>query len=295
MRLALALVLVAMGCGPEFAVVPQGGAPRVTAQAQTGATLTALANQWEADPFDLADYVTPIAVELYNPGPHDVRVAYSDFVLTDERGTRYPAINPYIPAAMGQITPYQKKPVMLAQVTVGPPGGSRGGGFSGGGRIGGFSGGVRPPPAPRYWGTPGGFGRTYIGPPRGRSSVLRPGIGFGVGSSWNRFYVYGGLRGFYGPGALYWGGPFAYPPWYSTWVFWWGPSYYPSAQPSPDVLALGLPEGVLPPGGRVDGFVYFKRATSKATRQLQLRWDVYDARSGQQVGSTQVALEVLPL
>jgi hypothetical protein len=290
----LLLVLAAFGvaaCGPEFMVVPHGGAPRVTAVAQTGPTMTAFANQWEADPYDLADYVTPIAVELYNPGPYDVRVAYSDFALTDPRGTRYPAINPYLPAAA--VSQIQHKspfaPVLLAQRTVGPPSGTRGGGGMG------FSG-------PRGG---GGFGRAPIpsygrgfssGVPSGRR-IYGPGysggIGLGFGSSWNRYHVYGGLRGFYGSGALYWGGPFIYPPTYADWVFWWGPSYYPSARPSPDILMYGLPEGVLPPGGKVDGYLYFKKATSRENRNLDLRWDISDARTGASLGNTHVALEVL--
>ena len=60
--------------------------------------MVAFANQWDAYPFDLADYVTPIAVELYNPGPNEVRVSYVDLALRDASGFRYAAINPYIPA-----------------------------------------------------------------------------------------------------------------------------------------------------------------------------------------------------
>src|SRR5262249_2972076 len=73
-RIFLALsCLLCAACGPEFAVVPRGGVDRVVAQGQgpaNGVTMVAYANQWDAYPYDLANYVTPIAVELYNPGPN---------------------------------------------------------------------------------------------------------------------------------------------------------------------------------------------------------------------------------
>src|SRR3954470_8203898 len=92
-----AVGLGAVGCAPELAVVPRGGMDRAVAQVN-GVTLVAFANQWDAYPEDLSEYVTPIAVELYNPGPNDVRVSYADLALRDASGFRYAAINPYIPA-----------------------------------------------------------------------------------------------------------------------------------------------------------------------------------------------------
>src|SRR5947209_7792411 len=88
---------IGAGCGPEFAVVPRDGMDRAVAQ-MNGLTMVAFANQWAADPYDLADYVTPIAVELYNGSPYEVRVNYADLALRDGSGFRYAAINPYIPA-----------------------------------------------------------------------------------------------------------------------------------------------------------------------------------------------------
>src|SRR6476646_6656579 len=102
--LTLTCLLFASACGPEFAVVPRGGIDRVVGQGPAnGVTMVAFANQWDAYPFDLADYVTPIAVELYNPGPNEIRVSYVDLALRDSSGFRYAAINPYIPAtAVGE-------------------------------------------------------------------------------------------------------------------------------------------------------------------------------------------------
>jgi hypothetical protein len=264
--------------------------------------MVAFSNQWDAYPFDLADYVTPIAVELYNPGPYEVRVSYVDLALRDSSGFRYAAINPYIPATtVGEsdepilappATPVlyaSNGPIVLA---------SNHSGFHGGGGFhGGFSGGrtVAPPPAVRS----GGGGGRVIGPPaRGGVIVGAPGGrryggGWGYGGGrWNGYLVHGGLRPYYGFGIGYWGGPWLYPPYYADWVFFWGPSYYP-ARPSTEVLEYGLPEGVLPAGARVSGFLYFKRATAAHQGALDLSWDVHDARSGASLGSLHVPLEVV--
>src|SRR5262249_33115276 len=118
------IVIAAAACGPEWAVVPRNGMERAVAQAAPngGVTMVAFANQWDEYPYDLADYVTPIAVELYNPGPYDVRVSYVDLALRDGSGFRYAAINPYIPATtVGAAEPRTTddgappaKPVLLA-------------------------------------------------------------------------------------------------------------------------------------------------------------------------------------
>jgi len=308
-RTTLALLCIFAGaCGPEFAVVPRGGVERLAAQGQgpaAGVTMVAFANQWDAFPYDLADYVTPIAVELYNPGPNEVRVSYVDLALRDASGFRYAAINPYIPATAVSESPIlapPAKPVLLAAngpmvvaanfgvraaspgMRVGPPPA-----YMSAPRM------VAPPPAVRYGG-PG----MRIGPPPARGGVVvgapgvrRPGYGWGYyGGGWNNYLVVGGLRPYYGFGVGYWGGPWIYPPYYSDWVFWWGPSYYP-ARPSTEVLTLGLPEGVLPPGARVSGFLYFKRATAAHQGVLDLSWEVHDARSGASLGSLHVPLEVV--
>lgn len=301
-HILLAFALLAAACGPEFAVVPRGGLDRVVAQGQgpaNGVTMVAFANQWDASPYDLSDYVTPIAVELYNPGPNEVRVSYVDLALRDASGFRYAAINPYIPATtVDQNEPILPQPVLLAAngplVVAVNSGHSGGGGHAGGGvHGGGFHGGA---------GFHGGYGgRGIIAAPRGRSGVVigppgvhRPG-GYGWGyrhGGWAGYRVWGGLRPYYGWGVGYWGGPWMYPPYYNDWVFMWGPSYYP-AQPSTQVLELGLPEGVLAPGGRVSGFLYFKRAVGAQKGALDLSWDVHDAQSGAALGSLHVPLEVV--
>jgi hypothetical protein len=50
-------------------------------------------------------------------------------------------------------------------------------------------------------------------------------------------------------------GPLFWDPWWDPW--WWGPRYYPPRLD--DVLTRALPVGILHPGARTEGFVYFPR------------------------------------
>lgn len=65
------------------------------------------------------------------------------------------------------------------------------------------------------------------------------------------------------PGPWY-GDPFDYPVFYEYWV--------EVQLPTPQMLAWALPEGVLEPGGKVSGFVYFQRVDRDAGR-VDLRFD----------------------
>jgi hypothetical protein len=316
LAIAAAFLLGAVACGPELAVVPRGGAPTVSASSPTGITMTALADQWDGDPSDLADYVTPIAVELFNGSQEEVRVSYADFALKDEHGTRFPAISPFVPAdEYGQLDLRELTPYMIAQ--------------RGGGRWSAPPMRSGPPPAvfspSRSYGAPsvgmpgrpsvgvgvgvgvgayrgGGYGgyrgwgpRPFVGVPPGyRYPHTRWGAGYWRPGGWSGFVFAPGLRAYYGPGLSYWAfgwGPGVWGPYYSNWVYWWGPAYYPSG-PSYDVIAFALPEGVLPPGGRVNGFIYFKKATERA-RTLTLTWQMHTARDGRDLGSTNVVLDVV--
>jgi hypothetical protein len=319
LRLVCLSTLALGACAPELAVVPPNGMDRVVAQLN-GITLVAFANQWDGYPYDLTDYVTPIAVELYNPGPTEIRVSYADLALRDQSGFRFAAINPFLPATLGAndtplLAPLAEAPaddaspvllaangpVLLASAHFGGGGGvhaapaARMGGAgprmvappppAGGGRM------IGPPPAGGF----GGPGRPILAPQGVHGGLWMGGgrhWGYG-GRAWNGYLVVGGLRPYYGFGVGYWGGPWFYPPYYNDWVFAWGPAYYPS-RPSTDVLTLGLPEGVLPPGARVSGFLYFKRATGSRNGSLDLSWDAHDARTGAPLGSIHVPLAVVP-
>jgi hypothetical protein len=262
------MVLLLAACSTEIAIAPQGGL-EAAVSAPGPVTLTAFYTQWSGSPDDLTDYITPVAVELYNPSPYEVRVSYADFSLRDERGFRYSAINPFLPNQLGQID----APVMLA---------SRGGGGGGGGGRGGggfHGGGARPSSS-------GGWHGVSVGPPGGR----RGGYGYGYGrGGWHGYSIYGGAHAFY-PGWPWWRDPFLYP--VSPWVLMWGPGYYPSDQPSRDVVEQALPEGVLSPGGRVNGYLYFQKATDRG-KSLLLGWEAHEIRYNGLIGNASVALQVI--
>jgi hypothetical protein len=294
MHTLILLLAATFGCGPEFAVVPRQGMEQAVSQAN-GVVITAFANQWDSYPYDLADYVTPIAVELYNSSPYEVRVTYADLALRDQSGFRYSAVNPFLPATLlgeEDAAPIIDPPSKLLARSGGRVllAASHGFGGGGGGHVSGGGGGghVSSGGGAHYFAPSGGGARgVVVGPPGG----VRGGWGYG-GGRWSGYLVHGGLRPYYGWGVGYWGGPWIYPPWYYDWVVTWGPSYYP-ARPSADVLSQGLPEGVLLPGAHVSGFLYFKRATGARQGALDLSWDVHEARSGAALAEIHVPLEVV--
>lgn len=103
------------------------------------------------------------------------------------------------------------------------------------------------------------------------------------------FYVYPRSHayfGFYAP----WPYPFFWPPYYGLYVYPWSAGYYPQ-QPSADVLRLGLPEGVVKPGGQISGFVYFQNAAAQAT-SLQLVWNARTP-DGKEVGKLGIPFVVV--
>ncbi len=271
----IGLLHLASACGPQFMVVPRDGNVAAVAQTPT-ATLTAYAEQWESSPYDLADYVTPILVSVRNNGPTEVRVSYVDFALRDDRGTRYVALNPYGSPLAARDYGALERPRLYAQRSVGPPSGVRGGGI--GGRVV-----VGPPSYSRGFSPP-----SFSGPNRRRVYG-----GYG-GVPWAGFYLFGGARGFYGPGFSYWGGAMIVPTGYATWVYPWGPPYYPTAMvPSQEILEQGLPEGVLSPGGHATGFIYFQHATARGQGTLDLAWELHDVRTSADIGVAHVELEIL--
>jgi hypothetical protein len=265
-------------------VLPAGGAPEVSANL-AGVTVSVMAEPWPGSPYDLGDYLTPVALEFYNAGPNAVRVSYLDLVLTDETGRRYAAINPFAGAPPIGLTDEKSdpddKPLLLNEHLV-LVAGRGGGGWHGGG---GFRGGGVRYVAPRR-----GYGGARIGAPPG----FRRGYGYRYGAGYGGFRgysPYGHYRGWYGPHVRYWGAPWFAPPGYATWVWAWSPTYYPAEQPPDDVLALGLPEGVLQPGGRASGYVYFQRATDRSSRLL-LTWQGADGNTGAPLGTAPLPLEV---
>lgn len=168
--------------------------------------------------------------------------------------------------------------VLVRRGSVGPSGGAfrgggggfRGGSFSGGGHRGGS------------FHRGGGFGA-------GRSGGYghwspRSGVG-----GYGRPYYYGHYHYYYRPWPYFYYGYYG-PRYWGPYVYYWDDRSYPAA-PSEDVLRYGLPEGVIKPGGRVAGYVYFQHTTSRPKR-LDLTWNAHTP-TGKNVGSVQVGLVVV--
>ena len=57
------------------------------------------------------------------------------------------------------------------------------------------------------------------------------------------------------------------------------------------MLAESIPEGVLEPGGRIDGFVYFQNVSNRESR-VRFELDLFDASSGVPMARTSVPMRV---
>jgi hypothetical protein len=92
-------------------------------------------------------------------------------------------------------------------------------------------------------------------------------------------YAFGGV---YGPRAWYpwgrWGWPWYYDP---------GPVYARVPLPTSDMLRLALAESTVPPGGRLQGFVYFERDVRKGT-PLELALTVTDPETREPLGVVRI-------
>lgn len=89
--------------------------------------------------------------------------------------------------------------------------------------------------------------------------------------------------GSYYPNSLVYGGGFAYDdPYYADHHR--RMAYRDVALPSDDMLSHALPEGVIEPGGRAAGFVYFERIEDAETRAFELRFELVDAEGEQPFG-----------
>lgn len=309
----LAVTAGILGCAAAPQVVPAA----TPSAATDGVTLTVRDSEWTGYPDDLTDYLTPVRVSLYNGSSRPVRVSYVDFALTDARGFRYAAINPYAqPGAPDQGSP--GSPGAAPGVAAPDESGDGSGSEPGVGEP--QPSGAEGVPAPqlgldesaprvllaargpRVYVAPPPPGRVRVAPPpparpRYYAPYRRPYRSYGprvyvAPRPYFHFYAYPYYRPWFGPAYPYWSAPFAYPPGYYDFVWRWGPSEYPSPMPPDDVVQRGLPEGVLQPGGRVEGFLYFQRAHADATR-LDLTWQPHDAQSGQVLGTSAVELRMV--
>jgi hypothetical protein len=90
------------------------------------------------------------------------------------------------------------------------------------------------------------------------------------------------LRGYYPQLGIY-SGPFAFSDgYYAAYAPVWS-GYRPVELPTEDMLERALPEGVVEPGGRVGGFLYFQRI--KGSGSFTFSADLLDARTGERFGA----------
>jgi len=135
-------------------------------------------------------------------------------------------------------------------------------------------------------GGPSGFRLAALPPYQAAAADAAAGsVGVPPGFVGSGFFVAPGAARFY-RGVLPWHGAFPYDPvYYNRWYGAW-----PSSLPNEELLRQGLPEGVLQPGGRVTGFLYFKDQP-KGT-ELRFYASLVGAESGQSFGTVAIPFTV---
>lgn len=90
------------------------------------------------------------------------------------------------------------------------------------------------------------------------------------------------------PGLTPFGDPFYYDPVYYDNTF----TYWQDVQmPTQEMLAQAMPEGVVRPGGWIEGWVYFENVPDDV-QMVTLRADIVDAMSGNEIGEIRIPYEV---
>lgn len=183
-----------------------------------GIEVVAQSEAWTGRP-DVTQEITPVRIEIRNDGEHLLRIRYSDFALTNDKGVRYSSIPPY--GIQGTV----EEPMLVREYS--------------------------PVRQPRF---------------RHR--------GFRVANYLSPAY----------PTMTASSDPFYYEPQYhSTYYRYW--EYVDL--PTPHMLDVGLPEGVVEPGGMVSGFLYFEHVDPGDDRVL-FTADLVDARTGKRLGTASI-------
>jgi hypothetical protein len=99
----------------------------------------------------------------------------------------------------------------------------------------------------------------------------------------HRFLLLRPYRPFY-PGFPVWDGPFDWDPFfYDQFYATWRPPL-----PTPDMINQALPEGVLQPGGKVSGFLYFRKLRSEG--RVMFAQEVVEAEKHERVATIRIPL-----
>jgi hypothetical protein len=245
-------VLLLAGCAETTYAILPAGSG-VTRLA--GLRLVAEGDAWKSEPHDLPNIMTPILADIENHTDKDIRISYADFSLTGDQGFRYTAVNPYTTATHVGLTEHEPAPASEHQHVLTAEAGATVTLAAHHGR--------RRPRARR------------VPPPHRRHH--------------RRFFVRPRARAYfyhYDP----WLYPFIVPPFYGDHVVVWPETTAP--RPSEAVLRLGLPEGVVKPGGRISGFLYFQNA-GQHTDHLRLSWAAHTP-DGKKVATLDFPFNVIP-
>ncbi|MCY0995186.1 hypothetical protein OV203_49120 [Nannocystis sp. ILAH1] len=104
-----------------------------------------------------------------------------------------------------------------------------------------------------------------------------PAAGFGVAPYLSPWY----------PGWSVWGGPF---PYRGAYYDSYNPAFQRVALPSGDMVEKALPEGVLSPGGRITGYLYFEHVED--ARRIEFVARLVDGGTGEEFGAVEVPFVV---
>lgn len=274
----LTLVVGLAGCeagmqlqslGPTQSTLDRGRGARVPA-------MTVRAAVWRGSPARLAGRVTPLAVTIRNDTGTPIRVSFADFSLFDERGNRYAVVSPFLLTTAQREAPRAalepEFELRLVKYPVAPNLEER----QLEQRLR-FSAGMAAP----YGVYPSGGVPPAYAPLRAPHHRFEPRRRFLLSVRDQSMPEAAGLRG----------AAVGTPPGYDALVVSWS-TVLPD-QPVPTaVLASALPEGVIRPGGEVQGFLYFENATLRAN-VIQLVWNVHSADDGAVVGTMTSSFRVM--
>jgi hypothetical protein len=264
-ELSTAVLLLAVGCvstetrlwpSTEAHVVESQHRPAAVTEAQ-GVHLLADGNAWKGYPSDLERRLTPIYVRLENGSGRPLRLSYTDFSLVGEtsrfRYTALPPLSPHSPVAS-------------------PSRGNQNSGEQNGGEQNGNS------------STQGST--RHIEP---TSAHVHVGVGVGgwYGWGWGPGWGWGWGWGW----SPYSYGPYAGGPWYGPYAPYYWSYPYEVPLPTEDMLTRALPEGVLEPGGTLDGFLYFQ-GVIRRENAVSLQVQLVDAKTNENIGTLDIPFQV---